>query len=124
MNNICSVYCFFFFFFLDLGLTIVLFLLQRPTIDPCTTLPITGYYIHAIVTSRNEDTNERIYTSNYIDDMLGGSMGEFSVSYNASFEQQLQPNANYIFIVSTQNNITETLRTNNTDTRPSCNCCK
>ena len=98
--------------------------LQRPTIDPCTTLPITGYYIHAIVTSRNEDTNERIYTSNYIDDMLGGSMGEFSVSYNASFEQQLQPNANYIFIVITQNNITETSRTNTTDTRPSCNCCK
>ena len=94
--------------------------LQRPTIDPCTTLPITGYYIHAIVTSRNEDTNERIYTSNYIDDMLGGSMGEFSVSYNASFEQQLQPNANYIFIVRTQNNITETSRTNKTDTRPSC----
>ena len=51
-------------------------------------------------------------------------MGEFSVSYNDSFEQQLQPNANYILIVSTQNNITETLRTNNTDTRPSCNCCK
>ena len=101
-----------------------LFLLQRPTIDPCTTLPITGYYIHAIVTNRNEDTTERIYTSNYIDDMLGGSMGEFSVSYNASFEQQLQPNANYIFIVSSQNNITETLRTNKTDTRPSCNCCK
>ena len=53
--------------------------------------------------------------------MLGGSMGEFSVSYNASFEQQLQPNANYIFNVSTQNNITET---NDTDTRPSCNCSK
>ena len=56
--------------------------------------------------------------------MLGGSMGEFSVSYNASFEQQLQPNAKYIFIVRTQNNITETSRTTNTDTRPSCNCCK
>ena len=51
-------------------------------------------------------------------------MGEFSVSYNASFEQQLQPNANYIFIVSTKNNITETSGTNNTDTRPSCNCSK
>ena len=53
-------------------------------------------------------------------------MGEFSVSYNASFEQQLQPNANYIFIVRTQKNITETKtsRTNNTDTRPSCYCSK
>ena len=47
-------------------------------------------------------------------------MGEFSVSYNASFEQQLQPNANYIFIVRTQNNITEISRANNADTRPSC----
>ena len=56
--------------------------------------------------------------------MLGGTMGEFSVSYIASFEQRLQPNANYMFIVSTQNNITETSRTNKTDTRPSCNCCK
>ena len=51
-------------------------------------------------------------------------MGEFSVSYNASFEQQLQPTANYIFIVSTKNNITETSGTNNTDTRLSCNCSK
>ena len=98
-----------------------LFFLQRPNIDPCTTLPITGYYI---VTSRNEDANERIYTSNYIDDMLGGIVGEFSVSYNASFEQDLQPNANYVFIVNTQNNFLEISRTNRTDTRPSCNCSK
>ena len=90
--------------------------LQRPTIDPCTTLPITGYYIHAIVTSNNEDANERIYTSKYIDDMLGGIMGEFSVSYNASFEQDLQPNANYVFIVNTKNNFLEISRTNRTDT--------
>ena len=93
------------------------YLLQRPTIDSCTTLPITGYYIHAIVTSTNGDVNERVYTSNYIDDMLGGIMGEFSVSYNDSFEQDLQPNANYIFVVNTQNNVSEISRTN---TRPSC----
>ena len=94
------------------------YLLQRPTIDQCTTLPITGYYIHAIVTSRNEDANERIYTSKYIDDMLvGGTMGEFSVSYNASFEQDLEPNANYIFVVNTQNNVIEISRP---DTRSSC----
>ena len=95
------------------------FVLQRPTIDPCTTLPITGYFIHAIVTRRN--ANERIYTSKYVDDMLGGTMGEFSVSYNASFEQDLEPNANYIFIVNTQNNVLEISRT---DTRSSCNCSK
>ena len=53
--------------------------------------------------------------------MLGGTMGEFSVSYNASFEQDLEPNANYIFIVNTQNNVLEISRT---DTRPSCNCSK
>ena len=100
------------------------FILQRPTIDPCTTLAITGYFIHTIVTSRNEDPNERIYTSKYIDDMLGGTMGEFSVSYNASFEQDLEPNANYIFIVNTQNNVLEISRTNRTDTRLSCNCSK
>ena len=53
--------------------------------------------------------------------MLGGTMGEFSVSYNTSFEQDLEPNANYIFIVNTQNNVLEISRT---DTRPSCNCSK
>ena len=56
--------------------------------------------------------------------MLGGIVGEFSVSYNASFEQDLQPNANYVFIVNTQNNFLEISRTNRTDTRPSCNSCK
>ena len=43
-------------------------------------------------------------------------MGEFSVSYNASFEQDLQPNANYVFIVNTKNNFLEISRTNRTDT--------
>ena len=94
------------------------YLLQRPTIDQCTTLPITGYYIHAIVTSRNEDVNERIYTSKYIDDMLGGTMGEFSVSYSARFEQDLEPNANYIFVVNTENNVLEIPRI---ESRPSSN---
>ena len=56
--------------------------------------------------------------------MLGGIMGEFSVSYNTSFEQDLEPNANYIFIVNTQSNVLEISRTNRTDTRPSCNCSK
>ena len=91
--------------------------LQRPPIDPCTTLPITGYYIHAIVINGNDDTNERIYTSNRIDDTMGDSMGRFSVSYNDSFDQELEPNANYAFVVNTQNIIIELPRT---DTSPSC----
>ena len=75
--------------------------------------------------SRNEDANERIYTSKYIDDMLGGIVGELlSVSYNASFEQDLQPYANYVFIVNTKNNFLEISRTNRTDTRSSCNSSK
>ena len=44
-------------------------------------------------------------------------MGEFSVSYNASFEQDLEPNANYIFVVNTQNSVIEISRPN---TRSSC----
>ena len=91
--------------------------LQRPPIDPCTTLPITGYYIHAIVTNVNGDANERIYTSNHIDDTMGDGMGRFSVSYNDSFDQELEPNANYAFVVNTQNNIIEIPRTG---TCPSC----
>ena len=92
-------------------------MLQRPAIDSCTTLPITGYYIHAIVTNTNGDVNEIVYTSNDIDDMLGGIMGEFSVSYNDSFEQDLYPNANYIFIVKIHNNVSKITRAN---ARPSC----
>ena len=56
--------------------------------------------------------------------MLGEINGEFSVSYNTSFEQDLEPNANYIFIVNTQSNVLEISRTNRTDTRPPCNCSK
>ena len=91
--------------------------LQRPIIDPCTTLPISGYYIHAIVTNVNGDANERIYTSNHIDDTMGDGMGRFSVSYNDSFDQELEPNAIYAFVVNTQNNIIEISRTG---TCPSC----
>ena len=91
---------------------------QRPPItDPCTTLPITGYYIHAIVTNSNGDANERIYISNYIDDSLADSMGRFNVSYNDSFDQELEPNANYTIAVNIQNNIIEIPRTG---TSPSC----
>ena len=37
-------------------------------------------------------------------------MGRFSVSYNDSFIQNLQPNATYLFTVSTQNDIIEIAR--------------
>ena len=47
-------------------------------------------------------------------------MGRFSVSYNDSFGQELEPNAVYAFIVYTQNNIMEILRTG---TRPSYGKC-
>ena len=89
--------------------------LQRPPItDPCITLPFTGYYIHAVVTNRNGDASERIYTSNRIDDNLGGTMGRFSVIYNNSFTHELEPNATYLFTVSTQNDVIEIARPNTT----------
>ena len=45
---------------------------------------------------------------------MGDGMGRFSVSYNDSFDQELEPNANYAFVVNTQNKIPRT------GTRPSC----
>ena len=48
---------------------------------------------------------------------MGDGMGRFSVSYNDSFDQELEPNANYAFVVNTQNNIIEISRTG---TCPSC----
>ena len=48
---------------------------------------------------------------------MGDGTGRFSVSYNDSFDQELEPNANYAFVVNTQNNIIEIPRTG---THPSC----
>ena len=86
-----------------------------PTTDLCTILPAAGYYIHAFVTYGNGDV--RIYTSNRIDGGVGDSMRRFNVSYNESFDQELEPNANYDFVVNIQNNVIEIPRT---DTSPSC----
>ena len=72
--------------------------LQRPIIDPCTTLPITGYVIVATVIYNNGSV--RIYISNFINDTFSGTMGRFRVSYNDSFNETLQPNAKYIFTVN------------------------
>ena len=44
-------------------------------------------------------------------------VGRLSVSYNDSFDQELESNANYAFVVNTQNNIIEIPRTG---TCPSC----
>ena len=48
---------------------------------------------------------------------MGDGMGRFGVSYNDSFDQELEPNANYAFVVNTQKNIIEIPRTG---TCPSC----
>ena len=73
-------------------------ILQRPDINLCTTLPFSGYYIHAI-------SGDATYTSHFIDDNLGRAIGRFSVTYNNSFDQELEPNAVYAFTVHTQSNI-------------------
>ena len=38
-----------------------------------------------------------MYSSSFINDTLGDSMGRFSVSYSDSFDVKLEPNANYTF---------------------------
>ena len=69
--------------------------------DPCTTLPVTLYTINASVTFMNgSQTN---YVSNNIMDTSGDSMGRFSVSYNDSFDEELVPEATYVFTVKADN---------------------
>ena len=46
------------------------------------------------------DGRQIIYSSNFINDTLGGIEGRFSVSYRNSFDVELEPNANYIFTVN------------------------
>ena len=48
---------------------------------------------------------------------MGDGMGRFSVSYNESFVQELEPNANYAFVVNTRIDKIEISRTG---TCPSC----
>ena len=40
------------------------------------------------------------YVSNNIMDTSGDSMGRFNVSYNDSFDEELVPNATYVFAVN------------------------
>ena len=69
--------------------------------DPCTTLPVSLYTINASVTFMNgSQTN---YVSNNIMDTLGDSMGRFNVSYNDSFDEELVPNATYVFTINSDN---------------------
>ena len=73
--------------------------LQRPVInDPCPTLPFSLYIINASVVFMNgSQTN---YVSNNIMDTSGDSMGRFNVSYNYSFDEELVPNAIYVFAIN------------------------
>ena len=66
--------------------------------DPCTTLPVSLYTINTSVTFMNgSQTN---YVSNNIMDTSGDSVGRFNVSYNDSFDEELVPNATYVFAVN------------------------
>ena len=40
------------------------------------------------------------YVSNNIMDTSGDSMGRFIVSYNDSFDEELVPNATYVFVIN------------------------
>ena len=67
-------------------------------IDPCTTLPVTLYTINASVIFMNgSQTN---YVSNNIMDTSGDSIGRINVSYNDSFDEELVPNATYVFTIN------------------------
>ena len=68
--------------------------------DPCTTLPVSVYTINTSVTFMNgSQTN---YVSNNIMDTSGDSMGRFNVSYNDSFDEELVPNATYVFAINSK----------------------
>ena len=69
--------------------------------DSCTTLPVSLYTINASVTFMNGSRTN--YVSINIMDTSGDSMGRFNVSYNKSFDEELVPNAAYIFTVNSAN---------------------
>ena len=76
---------------------------QQPTIDPCTTLPITGYIIKATVTFVNG--SNITYTSRFI---RASDSIRISVSYNNSFpDVELEPGAHYNFAVNSTNAVPE-----------------
>ena len=75
--------------------------LQRPVIDdPCTTLPVSRYRINTFVTFMNG--SQANYVSNNIMDTSGDSMGRFIVSYNDNFDEELVPNATYVFAINSE----------------------
>ena len=71
--------------------------LQRPMINPCTTLPITGYHIDITVIFMNGSLDN--YMSHFINDISGDSMGRFNVNYNEIFNERLEPNSVYVLTV-------------------------
>ena len=66
-------------------------------INPCTTLPITGYRIDITVIFMNGSFDN--YMSNFINDTSGDSMGRFNVNYNEIFNEPLEPNSVYVLTV-------------------------
>ena len=68
--------------------------------DPCTTLPNSLYIINTSVAFMNG--SQANYVSNNILDTSGDSMGRFIVSYNDSFEEELMPNATYVFAINSE----------------------
>ena len=75
---------------------------QRPMINPCTTLSILGYVINITVTLMNG--SQENYISNFISDTLGNSMGIFMFSYSELFNETLEPNSIYVLTVIPLNN--------------------
>ena len=66
--------------------------------DSCTTLPVSLYTINASVVFMNG--SQINYVSNNIMDTSGDNMGRFNVSYNDSFDEELVPNATYVFAIN------------------------
>ena len=60
-------------------------------INPCTTLPILGYVIN--ITCMFTDGSQKNYTSNFINDTLGGDMGVFNFNYSQLFNETLERNS-------------------------------
>ena len=81
--------------------------MQRPIIDPCTTLPILGYVINITVTLMNG--NQENYISKFIYDTEGDSMGMFTFYYSQLFNEVLLPNTVYELTVFPTNRLGELL---------------
>ena len=73
---------------------IIVFFLQRPDIDNCTTLPITYYGIDATVKFGN------LTQARYMVNVTDNNMDRFSISYNEHFDVNVMHDATYNISVS------------------------